>query len=823
MSYYTSVVERGDAILVRGFENGLRFQRRDTYKPRMFVPSKDGEWRSHTGTRLDEIEFSGMRDARDYTRTYSEVSNFKLHGLNRYAYTYINERYPGDIEYDVDKIRVANIDIEVASNDGFPDPEDAKHPIIAITLRVAGMSYVFGTGEFSTDRRDVEYTRCANEDEILMRFVHQWASKHPDIVTGWNIDKFDIPYVARRLLMLGERRRDDYLKLLSPWGIVKNNSDRSNFGKSSYRAFEIVGVEVIDYLALYKKFMFVQQESYRLGYIAHVELGDKKIDYSEYETLHNLYLRDYQKFIEYNLHDVDIVDRLEDKLKLIEMVLALAYDAKVNYSDVFMPARVWDVIIHNHLWKRRVAVPTNVSSQKTESYVGAYVKDPQKGMHDWVMSFDLNSLYPHLIMQYNISPETLSSEVVNVESIDWLLENEPPVTEGYSLAPNGCLYSNERQGFLPEIMQRMYDDRVRYKSLMIEAQKKLEAERDPATKKTLVKEVSRYKNVQMAKKVLLNSAYGALGNQYFRFFNLSNAVAITTGGQLAIRWVERELNAKLNKMIGTDGVDYIIASDTDSIYIRMGALVDRVGVSADKAVGFLDRVSSEVIQPEIDRIYERLAVRMNCFSQKMQMKRESIADRGIWTAKKRYILNVHDSEGVRYSSPKLKVMGIEAVKSSTPAACREAIRDALKIMITSDQKTLRSYVSDFRERFKAMPFEDVAFPRSVQSLSDYTLGSGSIPIHVRAALVYNKKLRAMKLDKKYELIKPGEKIKFCYVKTGDHNVIAAITVLPREFDMAGSIDYDTQFQKAFLDPLEAIVEAVGWSIEDRASLEDFFT
>lgn len=818
--FYTNVSIRGDAILLRGVENGLRFQRREHYKPRLFVSKSDGEWRSLSGERLDEIEFSGIRDARDYAKQYSDVTNFRLYGLDRFAYTFINETYTGDIDYDVDKIRIANIDLEVASSEGFPDPEDALYPIIAATMRVKGRSYVFGTGDFETNREDVEYVKCSNEDDILTRFVTQWATIHPDIVTGWNIEHFDIPYITKRLAQMDERRGSDYLKMLSPWGIVKIDKGTSSYGPSTRVVIE--GVAVLDYMALYKKFTYVQRESYRLGHIAHVELGDKKVDYSQYETLHNLYLKDYQRFIEYNIQDVDIIDRLEDKLKLIEMAMALAYDAKVNFNDVFTQVRMWDVIIHNHLWKRRVAVPTTSRGVKSESFVGAYVKDPQLGMHDWVLSFDLNSLYPHLIMQYNISPETLQSEKIDIPSIEWLLENTPEIPEGYSLAPNGCLYSNKKQGFLPEIMQRMYDDRVEYKTKMIDAQRAYEVEKDVAKKRELSKLVSRYKNMQMAKKIQLNSAYGAMGNEFFRFFNINNAMAITLGGQLAIRWVEIKLNAKLNKMLGTQDVDYVIASDTDSIYIKLGALIQKVGVERGREVDYLDKIANTVIQPVIDEIYSRLAEKMSCFSQKMQMKRESIADRGIWTAKKRYILNVHDNEGVRYAEPKLKVMGIEAVKSSTPAACRDAIMRALKLIVTTDQATTQRYIAEFKEKFFTLPFEEIAFPRSVQSLSDYTLESKSIPIHVRAALAFNKKLKSLRLDKKYEIIKSGEKMKFCYMKTIGQNVMGVITVLPREFNMADEIDYETQFEKAFLDPLETIMNVIGWSAVARSTLEAFF-
>ena len=476
-------------------------------------------------------------------------------------------------------------------------------------------------------------------------------------------------------------------------------------------------------------------------------------------------------------------------------------------------------------------------------FVGAYVKDPQVGSHSWVMSFDLNSLYPHLIMQYNISPETIHVDTRGYAikadvTIDGLLAgNMPEVPDGYGLAANGCFFSKAKQGFLPTIMQRMYNDRVVYKDKMILAQKAYENATTEADKKQAVKDISRYKNMQLAKKVQLNSAYGAIGNQHFRFFDIDQATAITLGGQLSIRWAENEMNKYLNKLLKTEDFDYVIASDTDSLYISFDKLVHSVfekrieaeGLTPElkeKIINFLDKVASDKMEPVIDRIYQDLAERMCAFQQKMNMKREVIADRGIWTAKKRYILNVHDSEGVRYAKPKLKIMGMEAVKSSTPAACRTAIKDVLNIVMTQSEDDLHRYIEKFRKEFRKLPFEDIAFPRSVQNLTKYQYETKSVPMHVRGAIVYNKKLHQMKLQKKYEQIKDGEKIRFAYMKMPNpihENVIAVISQLPPEFGLDKYIDYDMQFEKTFLDPLRTILNTINWYTEKQSTLEAFFT
>ena len=835
--FYTNAMEYGNNILVRGYDRGRPFSEKIPYKPTMFIPSKreGAVWKDIRGLSLDPMPFDSMRDAKDFVKRYEDVHNFKLYGMPRFLYAYLNDEYPNEIIYDRELIRVAYIDIEVSSEFGFPTVERASDTVTAITLKKDGVFHVWGYGNFTTNRNDVQYYQCNNEKELLVKFLSEWSNDYPDIVTGWNVTFFDIPYLVRRMTtVLGESEA----KRFSPWKIFKERRVRTKFKEET--VYNIAGVATLDYLEMYQKFTYTQQETYKLDHIGFVELGERKLDYSEYETLHEFYMNDFQRFIEYNIRDVELVEKLDDKMKLIDMALALAYDAKVTLLDVFTQDRMWDVIIHNHLYKQKIAVPLDGGGHKEEQYVGAHVKEPVPGGYDWVMSFDLNSLYPHLIMQYNISPETLlrnnRGDALKVEtSVDELLEGIfPEVPKGYGLAANGCFFDKSKQGFLPEIMERMYNDRVVYKDKMIAAQKEYEATKS----KQASKDISRYKNMQLAKKVQLNSAYGAIGNPHFRFFDINQATAITLGGQLSIRWAENEMNKYLNNLLKTKDYDYVIASDTDSLYICFDRLVQMVfekrGTKLDSSedskqmvVNFLDKVAREKIEPVIDRIYQDLADRMEAFQQKMNMKREVIADRGIWTAKKRYILNVHDSEGVRYAKPKLKIMGIEAVKSSTPAVCRQAITEALNIIMTKGEDDLHKFIADFKAKFSQMSFEEVAFPRSIQDVTKYEKEKQkSIPIHVRGALLYNDLIKKMKLQKKYELIKDGEKIRFSYMKLPNPlhtNVICSFSSLPTEFDLDNYIDYEMQFEKAFLSPLNTILQTINWNSEKVNTLEDFFS
>jgi DNA polymerase elongation subunit (family B) len=829
MRFYTNVQLIGNQFLVRGVEDGNRYEHRDEFFPTLFVKSKKkAKYKTLSGDYVEAINPGTVRDCRDFYKKYEDIEGFEIYGNDRYIYQYISEKYPEDeIKFDISQIKLVTLDIEVASEEGFPDVESCSEEILAITIQdyTTKQIVTWGSKPFENNRDDVTYHHCPTEYDLLSNFINYWMEDVPDVITGWNIQLYDIPYIAKRL----ERRLGEKLmKRLSPWGLVSQSEIYIN-GRP-HTVFDVGGVTQLDYLDLYKKFTYKAQESYRLDYIASVELGQKKLDHSEFDTFKDFYTKGWQKFIEYNIVDVELVDRLEDKMKLIELALTMAYDAKVNYNDVFYQVRMWDTIIYNYLKKRNIVIPPKNRSQKNEKYAGAYVKEPKPGKYDWVVSFDLNSLYPHLIMQYNISPETLVEARHPSASVERFLNQEVEIDGEYATCANGAQYRKDVRGFLPELMDKMYGDRVVFKKKMIEAKKAYEKKPSVA----LTKEIARCNNIQMAKKISLNSAYGAIGNQYFRYYKLANAEAITLSGQVSIRWIENKMNQHLNKILKTEDIDYVIASDTDSIYLDLGPFVDAVFKGREKTtedvVSFLDKVCDMEFEKYISNSYEELARFVNAYDQKMFMKRENIADRGIWTAKKRYILNVWDSEGVRYEEPKLKMMGIEAVKSSTPAPCRTMIKDALKIMMNGTEDEVQEFIENSRKEFRKLPPEDIAFPRSASDVVKYkahsTIYSKGTPIHIRGALLYNHYVKQHKLDNKYSLIQNGEKIKFCYLKKPNiihENIISFIQDFPHEIGLDKYIDYDLQFNKAFLEPLKIILDAIGWNVEKTVNLESFFT
>ena len=578
MDFYTNVCRTRDKILVKGYKGKKQLKLSVAYRPNHYIPSKKGEtaFRALDGRHLEAVNLNSMGGARKFRERYNAVDGFEIHGYDKYIYTYIADKFQGDIEFNPKLIKTASLDIECECEDGFPEPMIAGEKVNAITMKPFGKPpVVFGLGEWNHGK-NYDYRPCTNEADLLMQFIKYWRKESFDIITGWNVNSFDITYLCNRIdKIIGEGEH----KKLSPWGM----SDVREFVSQGYQkqqVFNLYGINVLDYLELYRKHTFVNQESYSLNHISHIELGKGKLDYSEYGNLHTLYRQDYEKFLEYNVVDAVLVEELEDKLGLIELVQTMSYNAKCNYNDTFGMVKYWETIIYNFLKEQNIQTPPQkMSREKTSRIIGAYVKEPLVGGHDWVVSFDLNSLYPHIIMQHNISPEKMVKTAKEEVSIKSLLNREVDLShlkkENNTVCPNGAKFTRNRQGFLPELMEKFYDERKAWKRKMIDYQIEYQSADKPRRKEldTLIK---RANNNQMVRKIALNSAYGALANQYFAFFSVDLAEAITTSGQLIIQWAEKTINEFLNKTLETDNEDYVIAMDTDSLYITMDKLVQRV-------------------------------------------------------------------------------------------------------------------------------------------------------------------------------------------------------------------------------------------------------
>ena len=826
MHFYTNVYQHRNLILVREFKDGEYIQKQVQYKPTFYVPTnKDSSFRSVKGQNLEPKKFNSIAQARQFREKWKDVEGFDVHGIERHPYAYIAEYFPQDIQWMMRHVRIMNLDIECECENGFPEPTEAAEEINAISFKMFGKDtkYVFGTQAREHNDPTIKYFHCQNEKQLLKTFLDEYKKIYPDIITGWNVDQFDITYLYNRISKLFSTTIADQL---SPWNITTVR-EWENFNKKQ-QAYTLTGVEVVDYLQLYQKFTFKRRDSYKLENISQIELGKGKINYEEFGAMHLFYKKDYQKFLEYNVRDVTLVEELDDKLGLMGLLLAMSYSAKCNYLDAFRQVRYWDILIFNRLRQQNIIVPpSRSSSPKKQKFMGAYVKEPQVGMHNWVVSFDLNSLYPHLIMQYNISPETYNGITMDTVNVEKMLNKEVQIEGNFATTPNGARFSKRKQGFLPEILENLYDERVLWKKKMIEFQKEFQQTDDLKRKQELNREIAIAYNNQMVRKISLNSAYGAIGNEWFRYFELGLAEAVTSSGQLAIKWVENAVNKYLNNILGTD-TDYVVAIDTDSIYVRFDELVQKV--NPQNPIEFLDQVADGKMQDVINNCYSELADYTNAYQNKMVMGREVIADKAIWTAKKRYIMNVHDNEGVRLNEPKLKMMGIETAKSSTPAWVRSKLEDAIKVLMKGDEKLVHDFVADARKEFKTLELSEIAFPRKVNGIYEYenavTIYKKSTPMHVRASLMFNHLLKQKGLDMQFEPIQSGEHIKFIYLKIPNpskENVIGFINNLPREFELHPYIDYDLQFDKSFIEPLKLILEKIGWSTEPQSSLEEFFS
>lgn len=822
--FYTNVAQYGNSILYVGYDDaGRKIRNKIKYKPTLYVPSKKGSSDYFTLDRepVDKVSFDSIKDARDFVDKYRDIANFSIYGMSNWKYAYISDKFEKEVKFNANLIRVVNIDIEVKLPEGFDSfVENASEPITALTMRMNDRTLVFAYKDsYKPKKEGVYYVKCKDEFDLLGRFLQAWNSDlwQPDVITGWNVEFFDVPYLVNRITkVLGQ----DHAKRLSPWRLLFEKSVTA-FGREQ-QSYTPVGISILDYMQLYKKFTYNQQESYSLNHISYVELGEKKVDYSEYQNLDVLYENDFEKYIDYNIHDVELVHKLDEKLKLMDLIFTMTYDAKINYSDSLGSVLPWEIVIYNYLRSFNTVMPFK-SKNVSESYTGAYVKEPIPGLYDWVVSFDLTSLYPHLIIQYNISPETRKGKQTGV-SVDNILEGVTKNDTSHCMAANGCLYDNLRIGFLPALMKRFFAKRKEYKNKMIHFQKLKQngAQVD--------NEIAKYNNAQMAMKIFLNSAYGAVGNKYFTFYNNDNAEAITLSGQLSIRWIEQHINKFLNDKLGTTDADYVIAMDTDSLYLNMADVVNRFldsGNGTDSTTDALDVFSEKIIQPEIDKAYKILAETMGAHENAMSMKREAISSKAIWKAKKMYVLNVIDNEGIRYKVPELKIMGIEAIRSSIPEVCRQAMKDCLKIIMNEDNDALIAYIEKFRNNYETMSFADIASPRGVKGISKYKGGAEiyikGTPIHTKASLIHNSLVRKHKLG--ITPIYDGDKIKFVYLKTPNpikQEVIASHGYLPKEFGVYEYIDRNTQFEKTFLDPFRAITDIIGWKTEEKHLIEDFY-
>lgn len=859
--FYTNVQVYGNNILYIGYRNGRKFKYKVPYSPTLFVPTnEESEFKTLNGENLLKVKKSSIKETREFIKKCEGIENFKLYGNDRFQYCFISDMFKNDVEWDLSKVKIAIIDIEVDSNPatgGYAKPDDPFQPIVSIGLKFLGDDrvYVWGYNDFQC-AENVNYFKCKDEYSLYKSFLNFWDQEAPDVISGWFIETFDIPYIVNRFRKIVGNSETSRL---SPWGIIRDKNNRVNIGGGFSReeiTYSFFGIATLDYVTLYKKYQpgGNSKERYKLDYIAQEEINECKLEYEG--SLHNLYTTDYQKFIEYNIQDVVLIESLDNKCKLFNLALILAYDSKTNYEDIFTQTRMWDAMIYDFLKKKNIQVPM-IKIGEDVGYEGAFVKEPIAGLHKWVVTLDATSLYPSIIMGKNIGPETivdpenyskemrdLISSGVNVNS---LLEKSYDLTflkeQNVTLCPNGQFFRTDKKGFLTEMVEKVFAVRQQYKKNRIKAEQEYEEiceqlkhKTDKSLldrKKELEYEISKYDILQLAKKLSLNSLYGCMGTKYFRFFDVRLAEAITLEGQLSIKYVQKSVNTYLNDILKSSNKDFVLGIDTDSVLLSLEYLVEKTVKDMkepNEIANYLVKVAEKKLQPYVDSVTQDLSEYLNSYSNKINFKLEKICSAGIWSgAKKRYALMVYSNEGVVYSEPKLKVTGLEVVQSTTPAVIKKALRDCLLIFLSGDEDQLIEYVKNFKDNFSNFSVEDISFPQGVNGMEKYanphTIYSKGTPVYVRAGLMYNKLLSDKGLDKIYESIKSGDKVKFVYLKLPNptrENVIAYPEKFPTELDLLQYVDYNTMYEKGFIKPLAPLAEAAKWRYERILTIDQFF-
>ena len=849
MEQYLNVVKLGSNICVRGVdEYGNRYTEKVPYEPYSYVESNTiTEDRSMTGRYLRTVHHESMSEAYQFKKRCTS-QDIKVYGMDDNVCQYMTDMYNND--YDTENVKVFYIDIENLMRDKNGDrfgidTEGAHGELTAITIYDTSTKkyHVFGTHEWENElypHLDIEYYHAIDEYDLCLLFLAFWKSNYPDIVTGWNSNFYDIPYLINRLYqVIGEART----RKLSPWNKITRREHHNDKGKLEID-YKIVGIACVDYIQIYKKNTFHKQESYKLDFIANAELGKGKLDFHDegYKNLDDLHDRNYQKYIDYNIRDVESLIQIDDKNGFVDIVIGIAHYAIVNYDEVYSVLRCWDSIRHTYLKARNVISSPKSRNEKPDQFIGAYVKEPRPAMYKWIVTFDLSSLYPSIIMTCNIGDETLLAyddipdellELYDRDISRLILNEEITDTQmrvlkdnNLVMAANGTFYHNQDQSVQSILCEDILAKRKVYKTAMLKYKDEYEraktAGADDAELKRINDLVTYNKNQQLVVKVLANSLYGAMGNQHDRYFDLKLAEGVTLTGQTIIKWAEKKVNEYLNKVLDTDDVEYCIYSDTDSIFVNLDPMVQKLGLEGEpKIVEFLDTVGDK-INDKLSEFYDELGVTLNTQNNKMNMKREVISSSSIFRSKKNYAMKVWDNEGVRYDEPDYKIMGIEVVRSTTPQFIKERIREVLIMMLSDCSRTdLLDYVEKVRQEYNDNEnLEDTVFPKGTKDLEKWmdakTVYLPRVPIHVRGSLLFNKYYAD-----EDNIIQSGDSVRYSYLKKPNpmnENVISFIDDMPEE--LKPYIDKGINFEKIFLKPVTSLASVIGWSMNNTISLAD---
>ncbi|WP_298751946.1 DNA polymerase domain-containing protein [uncultured Arcobacter sp.] len=818
--FYTNICVHDGKVYHTGFINGRRFRKHHEFNPTCWIhdPSEQYDWKTIHDESVQPINFESISEYRKYM--FKNKNMFPIYGDIKIETQAISHYYKKEIDFDYSLMKVFFIDIETPSNQGFPQPIYSPVPIRSIVVKdkFAKKFHVFGdavySGKFDEVKDEIVYYHCDDEYDLLLKFVHFMEVEKPDCLVAWNGIQFDYPYIIERCnKIIGK----DNTSLLSPLREVRCHwsvDDKENDIAKPY----IKGITLLDLMEIFSKYSRTKTENRRLDTVATAVIGEGKFEYEE-DNLWDLFINDYETAINYNIIDVERMDNIDDIEGLLELHYSLSFMAKCSIDDAMGSINLWDAFIYNRLKTDKKVIPPKSEHDK-HRYAGAYVHEPKQGLYKWFLSFDLNSLYPHCIMQWNISPETLIDamiENVRMDAIDERFLNKEIDVKDEILAGNGQYFRKDKKGILPMIMEEVYALRkaIKKESLALkqrvkDGEKHLEPERKAKA------------NKELALKIMINSFYGCTGNNYFRYYDLRQATGITLSAQLAIKCAMKSTTEFFQDKYGYDPLIYV---DTDSIYLNVEPIVEKIkskkpNIKDSEIVDFLDKFAQERVEPVLEAGYNDLKEYLNCNDNKMVMKREKIGSAGIWLGKKRYSTMVHDEEGVRFPTPEISNTGVEIKRKDTPKKVKPYLEKILELLLEGKtENDIQEYVAKVKEDYMKMSIEDIAQPITVKNIRKYQTGDGwasGTPHHVKASIVYNNYITKNGYTN-LNLIQDEDSIKLVFLKKPNptfEEKIAFIKKFPCK-ELEKYVDYDEVFDKSFMHVVKSICGKLGMKIEDN--------
>ena len=828
-------------------EDGKRIKVKASYDPYLYIESGNGVAESIFGTKLVKKTFRTQYERYKYIKDTGVKRVFdNLPATQQYLVDtfWKSNETP---EFSQNPIKVLFVDIETYSPDEFPNPQDPTHTCNVITAydSIADEYMTFGLDEYDNKDDDVTYIKCLNEHDLFRHFVEYIEKDYPDIISGWNSEFFDLPYIINRCeRLLGEEWRNR----LSPSGKVYSRSIKGQFGADQVRWY-IEGISLIDYLDVYKRFSPGVKESYKLDAIGAAELGEKKVDFGNM-NLATLADQDWQTFVEYNIQDVRLLKKLEEKLKYTELIKMLAYVGLTSFEAALGSLSVINGATAVTARYRNQKIPSFIRNEDTGKNPGAYVGEPRSGFQENIVSFDANSLYPNVMISLNMSPETKVGKIedkngdnVTIRHVNgktFTIDNSKFIefikNEDIAISKANVLFSQKKQGVMPTILDFYYSKRVEVKKELNMLKKQYSVTKDKAIKT----KIDQLDSKQLCIKVFINSIYGYFGNKHAPFGDDDIASSITLTGQSVIKQSNELLKQYVKNKTGIEDTEKlescVVYNDTDSSYISIKLLIDNLGIPFVDSNNKLTPELYKEVQDIEDYLNEKIKIwgikTLNSKDCRFIFKREAIADVGIFLQKKRYVLHILDDEGIPMD--KYKYTGVEVVRSTMPEPIKPHVKGIIETMLSTQSITKTNELLNETYRiFKDLPIEDITFVSGLKGYENYARQcdgyktAKGMPIHAKAAYYYNMLLKKFNIENDYETISSGDKVRYFYIQQPNPYNISCLAYkyyLPDEFKKIFFADYDKMFQKNLYAVIERFYDNVNWSIQQpgQACQTDLF-